>query len=400
MDECSHYNWRWLVTRHKTLEKAQLSLMSNWNDSGHRNDGPWWVAPSQSGLGRSISLRTAILIALVVGVVGGAFGASSTGSLFGRSVNLVKTTSAIERPAGSVAEIAQRVLPSVVSIEAQSGRGGSTGSGFIIDSSGYILTNNHVIASSAVSGGDIRVRLNDGFSYDAKVVGRDSSYDLAVIKIVAPNLKALQFGDSDEVAVGDSVIAIGSPLGLASTVTSGIISALNRPVSTGTADAQSYVNAIQTDAAINPGNSGGALIDSQGRIIGVNSAIATLSSGSASGSIGLGFSIPINEAKRVIDEIIATGKSTRPVLGVYFDPNYSAGGARIARLSANEGAEKAGIPVGSIIRSIDGFKIPDTDTAIVRIRSYVPGTTVTIVVELPTGGNKTFRVTLGSAPSL
>ena len=169
---------------------------------------------------------------------------------------------------------------------------------------------------------------------------------------------------------------------------------------TGSAGAESYVNAIQTDAAINPGNSGGALIDSQGRIIGVNSAIATLSSGSASGSIGLGFSIPINEAKRVIDEIIATGKSTRPVLGVYFDPNYTAGGAKISRLSPNEGAEKAGIPVGAIIRSIDGFKIPDTDTAIVRIRSYVPGATVTIVVDLPGGGSKTFKVTLGSAPAL
>jgi putative serine protease PepD len=277
LDERSYYNRRWFIARDKTLEKAQSIQMSNWNENGHRNDGPWWVAPSQSGLGRSISLRTAILIALVVGVVGGAFGASSSGSLFGRSVNLVKTTSAVERPAGSVAEIAQRVLPSVVSIEAQSGRGGSTGSGFIIDSRGYILTNNHVIASSAMSGGDIRVRLSDGFSYDAKVIGRDSSYDLAVIKIVAPNLKALQFGDSDEVAVGDSVIAIGSPLGLSGTVTLGIISAKDRAVTAGGDDAESaFINALQTDAAINPGNSGGPLVNSTGAVIGVNSAIASL----------------------------------------------------------------------------------------------------------------------------
>jgi putative serine protease PepD len=183
-------------------------------------------------------------------------------------------------------------------------------------------------------------------------------------------------------------------------VTSGIISALNRPVSTGSGDAQSYVNAIQTDAAINPGNSGGALVDAQGRIIGVNSAIATLSSGGVGGNIGLGFAIPMNEAKRVIDEIIATGKSTRPVLGVFFDNTYTGVGARIARLSPNEGAEKAGIPVGSIIKTIDGAKITNTDVAIVRIRSYVPGATVTVVVELPTGGNRTYRVTLGSAPSL
>ena len=298
--------------------------------------------------------------------------------------------------------IASLVTPSVVSISVSTASGGGTGSGSVYksnSSSSYIITNNHVVSTTG-SSATIKVELSNGDQYPAKIVGQDPGYDLAVLQIQMGNLPAVTLGDSTKVNVGDPVLAIGSPLGLASTVTSGIISALNRPVSTGTADAQSYVNAIQTDAAINPGNSGGALIDSQGRIIGVNSASATLSSGSASGSIGLGFSIPINEAKRVIDEIIATGKSTRPVLGVYFDPNYSAGGARIARLSANEGAEKAGIPVGSIIRSIDGFKIPDTDTAIVRIRSYVPGTTVTIVVELPTGGNKTFRVTLGSAPSL
>jgi putative serine protease PepD len=206
-------------------------------------------------------------------------------------------------------------------------------------------------------------------------------------------------GDSSQVSVGDPVLAIGSPLGLANTVTQGIISSLNRPVTTGTSDAQSYVDAIQTDAAINPGNSGGALVDAQGRIIGVNSAIATLSSGGTSGNIGLGFSIPINEAKRIIDEIIATGKSTRPVLGVYFDATYTGTGAKISRLSAGEGAEKAGIPVGSIIRVIDGVKIPDAETAIVRIRSKVPGTTTQVTVDLPTGGQKTFTVTLGSAPS-
>lgn len=298
--------------------------------------------------------------------------------------------------------IASLVTPSVVSISVTSANGGGTGSGSVYKSSAtssYIITNNHVVNTSGASA-TIKVELSNGDQYPAKIVGQDPGYDLAVLQIQMGNLPAVTLGDSSKVSVGDPVLAIGSPLGLASTVTSGIVSALNRPVSTGTADAQSYVNAIQTDAAINPGNSGGALIDSQGRIIGVNSAIATLSSGSASGSIGLGFSIPINEAKRVIDEIIATGKSTRPVLGVYFDPNYTGGGAKIARLSANEGAEKAGIPVGSIIRSIDGFKIPDTDTAIVRIRSYVPGATVTLVVDLPTGGSKTFKVTLGSAPAL
>ena len=160
------------------------------------------------------------------------------------------------------------------------------------------------------------------------------------------------------------------------------------------------MDAIQTDAAINPGNSGGALLDSSGRIVGVNSAIASLgSSFGQSGSIGLGFSIPISEAKRTIDELIATGKSTRPVLGVFFDNTYTGTGARINKLSTGEGADKAGIPVGAIIRSIDGLRITDSVSAIVKIRSYAPGSKVSVVVDLPTGGSKTFTVTLGSAPS-
>jgi putative serine protease PepD len=377
--------------------------MSNWNENGHRNDGPWWVAPSQSGLGRSISLRTAILIALVVGVVGGAFGASSSGSLFGRSVNLVKTTSAVERPAGSVAEIAQRVLPSVVSIEAQSGRGGSTGSGFIIDSRGYILTNNHVIASSAMSGGDIRVRLSDGFSYDAKVIGRDSSYDLAVIKIVAPNLKALQFGDSDEVAVGDSVIAIGSPLGLSGTVTLGIISAKDRAVTAGGDDAESaFINALQTDAAINPGNSGGPLVNSTGAVIGVNSAIASLgtSFSGQSGSIGLGFAIPINQARKTADQLIKTGKATYPVMGISVDMNYSGDGAMIAKTGVaivpGGAAAKAGLKSGDIITEIDGRAITSSDELIVAIRSHNVGEKIEVTYKR-NGASKTVTLTLSAS---
>ncbi len=377
--------------------------MSNWNENGHRNDGPWWVAPSQSGLGRAISLRTAILIALVVGVVGGAFGASSSGSLFGRSVNLVKTTSAVERPAGSVAEIAQRVLPSVVSIEAQSGRGGSTGSGFIIDSRGYILTNNHVIASSAMSGGDIRVRLSDGFSYDAKVIGRDSSYDLAVIKIVAPNLKALQFGDSDEVAVGDSVIAIGSPLGLSGTVTLGIISAKDRAVTAGGDDAESaFINALQTDAAINPGNSGGPLVNSTGAVIGVNSAIASLgtSFSGQSGSIGLGFAIPINQARKTADQLIKTGKATYPVMGISVDMNYSGDGAMIAKTGVaivpGGAAAKAGLKSGDIITEIDGRAITSSDELIVAIRSHNVGEKIEVTYKR-NGVSKTVTLTLSAS---
>lgn len=298
--------------------------------------------------------------------------------------------------------ISAAVTPSVVSIEVTTRTGGGTGSGSIYASGAsesYIITNNHVVADAATSG-TIDVELLNGEVYPATIVGRDIAYDIAVIKVKVGNLPVIKLGDSTKVSVGDSVIAIGSPLGLASTVTSGIISALNRPVLTGSTGLESYVNAIQTDAAINPGNSGGALIDASGKLIGVNSAIASLSSGSTSGSIGLGFSIPINEAKRVIDEIISTGKSTRPVLGVFFDQTYTGVGAKLLKLSAGEGAEKAGIPVGSVIKSIEGFKITDDVSAIVRIRAYAPGTIISVVVELPNnGGLKTFKVTLGSAPS-
>ena len=312
-----------------------------------------------------------------------------------------RTPLTLGAPTIDVKSIAALVTPSVVSIKVTSTLGSGTGSGSVYKSDSnvsYIITNNHVI-ESAVTTGTILVELLNGNTLTAQIVGRDAAYDLAVLKVNRGNLPTVTVGDSSKISVGDPVVAIGSPLGLASTVTSGIVSALNRPVTTGTSGAESFVNAIQTDAAINPGNSGGALLDSLGRIIGVNSAIATVSSGGVSGNIGLGFSIPINEAKRVIDELIATGKSTRPFLGVEFDTTFTGTGAKILRLTAGEAAEKAGIPAGSIITSIGGLRIADTTAAVVRIRSYAPGSTVSIVVDLPNGSDKTFTVTLGSTPS-
>lgn len=329
-----------------------------------------------------------------------------TGALFLSSTGTCSTNRTLVEIGGAnmnAKAIAALVTPTVVSISVNSSAGSGTGSGSIYKSTAttsYIITNNHVI-ETAVSTGTIKVEFTNGDQVTATIVGRDPMYDLAVLAIKTGNLQTIAVGDSSKVFVGDPVLAIGSPLGLASTVTSGIVSALNRPVTTGDVGSESYVNAIQTDAAINPGNSGGALVDAQGRIIGVNSAIATLSSGGTSGSIGLGFAIPINEAKRVFEEIISTGKSTRPVLGVFFDTAYTGIGARILRLSAGEGAERAGIPAGSVIRSIDGLKISDEVAAIVKIRSYAPGATITLVVDLPSGGgSKTFKVTLGTAPSL
>ncbi|CAN2210828.1 DegQ Trypsin-like serine proteases, typically periplasmic, contain C-terminal PDZ domain [Candidatus Nanopelagicaceae bacterium] len=351
----------------------------------NQNFQPWWDAPGTTR-GRSISLRGAIALSLITGVVAGTLGASSTGSLFGHSVNLVRSSAAVERPVGSVAEISQRVLPSVVSIEAESSDGGATGSGFVIDSKGYILTNNHVIASSASSGGKISVRLSDGRDYPATVVGRDSSYDLAVLKISNTSLKALQFGDSDKVAVGDSVIAIGSPLGLVGTVTLGIISAKDRPVTAGESNSEnSFINALQTDAAINPGNSGGPLVDSTGSVIGVNSAIASLgySLGSQSGSIGLGFAIPINQARKTAEQLIKNGKATYPVMGISVDMTYRGEGALIAKndkaIVAGGPAAKAGLKAGDIITRIEDRTITSAEELIVAVRSHNVGERVEIV---------------------
>jgi len=317
--------------------------------------------------------------------------------------NCAKGRSAIDIGAtgANVKSIAQLVSPSVVSIEITSLAGNGTGSGSIYRSNSttsYIITNNHVV-EGAVSGGTISVELNNGDVYPAVIVGRNSDYDLAVISIKKGNLPEIPKGDSSSISIGDAVIAFGSPLGLSGTVTSGIVSALNRPVTTGSTSVDSYMDAIQTDAAINPGNSGGPLVDAQGRIVGVNSAIATLGTTSA-GSIGLGFSIPINQATRIAEELIATGKSTKPILGVSFDPTYTGIGAKVYLLSPGKAAEKAGINVGSIVKTIDGFKISDAISAIVRIRSHAPGDQVVMVIESTTGVSKTYTITLDSTPAL
>ena len=295
----------------------------------------------------------------------------------------------------------QKVSPSVVTVNVTSSLGSGTGSGVIYQTSAtqtYIITNNHVI-ESAVTTGTIEVEMDNGEIVPATIVGRDSAYDLAVIKISKGNQPTITVGNSSTLNIGDQVIAFGSPLGLDHTVTSGIVSSLNRPVTTGTTGAESYVDAIQTDAAINPGNSGGALTDAQGNLVGINSAIASLGSSSLSqsGSIGVGFSIPISETQRVIDEIIKNGKATRPFLGVTFDQTYTGKGARIQTISTGEAAQKAGIVAGSIITKIDNVRVTDLVSAIVRIRSYSPGDKASITLTVPTGASKTITVTFGSA---
>jgi putative serine protease PepD len=330
---------------------------------------------------RTLPTASIVVLALVAGLMGGILGGDATKGLILSGVNLVSSTSTIERTPDSVAGIAARVLPSVVSIETMSSDGGATGSGFVIDPNGYLLTNNHVVAYAIT----IKVLLNDGSEYVAKILGRDESYDLAVLKIEATGLKALQFGDSDKVQVGDPVIAIGSPLGLSGTVTQGIISAKDRPVTAGDSNSStSFISALQTDAAINPGNSGGPLVDATGAVIGVNSAIASLGSnlGSQSGSIGLGFAIPINQARKTADQLIKDGKATYPVIGVAVDMNYTNGGALIANkasaIMAGGPAAKAGLRAGDLITAIDGLKINTPEELIVEIRTHNVGDQVTI----------------------
>ena len=304
----------------------------------------------------------------------------------------------------SIKDIAAKVLPSVVSISVTATSGSGTGSGSVIQSDAtksYIITNNHVI-SNAVSSGTVKVELQNGEKITATIRGRDIAYDLAVLQISKGNLPVMEIGDSSKVVIGDLSIAVGSPLGLSGTVTSGIISALNRPVTTGnTTSTESYIDAIQTDAAVNPGNSGGPLVNGQGQMVGVNSAIASLADSATgqAGSIGLGFSIPVNQAMRVAREIIETGKSTRPLMGVNIDPTFTGVGGKIIGLTSGGAADKAGIPVNSVIRAIDGFVINSDVEAIVRIRSYAPNATVNVLVDLPTSGQQTFTVKLGSALS-
>ena len=339
----------------------------------------WWQPPTAP----KSSKGTAVLIAVLAGSIGGVLGVNAGGGDLFNRVQLVSSTSTIQRAPDSVAGIAQRVLPSVVSISTRSIGGSGTGSGFVIDSSGYILTNNHVISKAAQTGGSIQVSLSDGTFYSAKVIGRDASYDLAVLKINASGLKALQFGDSDAVAVGDLVIAIGSPLGLSGTVTTGIISAKNRAVTAGESDSESsFINALQTDAAINPGNSGGPLVDATGAVIGVNSAIASLGTTSQLGSIGLGFAIPINQARKTADQLIKNGVATYPVIGVSLNMNYTENGAQVATngrgILPESPAEKAGLRGGDVIIEIDGKEIYSPEELIVSVRAKNVGDRVTL----------------------
>ena len=283
---------------------------------------------------------------------------------------------------GSVQDVAQGVLPAVVSIDNQAGSSESSGSGVVISADGKIVTNNHVIAGN----GKLTVSFSDGSVSNAAVVGADPITDLAVIQTDKRDLKPLTFADSGKLTVGQEVVAVGAPLGLAGTVTSGIVSALNRPVATSGKDSDqaTVINSVQTDAAINPGNSGGALVDMTGRLVGINSSIATLGgskvTGQQGGSIGLGFAIPSNQVQRISKELMESGSATHAAVGVTVDPRASVSrpGALVAEVSSTGAFGRAGIPKGALVTKIDQLQISDGYGLIGAVRAYPPGATVTV----------------------
>jgi putative serine protease PepD len=321
----------------------------------------------------------------------------------GTQITAAPSVPAASLPAGSVEQVAAKVVPSVVKLETDMGRASEEGSGIILSSDGLILTNNHVVEAGKGGTGDTTITFADGRTSKFTVVGTDPSSDIAVVKADnVSDLTPITIGSSANLKVGQDVVAIGSPLGLEGTVTTGIISALNRPVAAGgdVRNQNTVLDAIQTDAAINPGNSGGALVNMNGELVGVNSAIATLGGDSAdaqSGSIGLGFAIPIDQAKRIADELIQSGTASHASLGVQVGNDAASHGAKIVEVTAGGAAAAAGLPSGVTVTKVDDRVIPSADALVAAVRSKAPGDKVTLTYLDPSGKPQTVQVTLGKA---
>ncbi|UYQ64231.1 S1C family serine protease [Streptomyces peucetius] len=365
---------------------------------------------------RGALLIGALVLALVSGGVGGAVGAyvERNGGMTRIELPQAGPESA-DRAPDSVAGIAARALPSVVTLHVSGDTEQGTGTGFVLDEQGHILTNNHVV-DPAGTDGDISVTFSGGETAKATLVGKDSGYDLAVVKVTGVGgLKPLPLGNSENVQVGDPVVAIGAPFDLQNTVTSGIISAKERPITAGGEKGDgsdiSYVDALQTDAPINPGNSGGPLVDSQARVIGINSAIRAADTGAGpdggqAGSIGLGFAIPINQGKRVAEELISTGKATHPVIGVSLDMRFTGDGARVGEKGQDDTpavtpggpAAEAGVKPGDVITKVDGRRVHSGEELIVKIRAHRPGDRLELTLRRG-GDERTMTLVLGSADS-
>ncbi|MGB8995637.1 MAG: trypsin-like peptidase domain-containing protein [Pseudonocardiaceae bacterium] len=339
--------------------------------------------------GRRVSNRALALlatVALLIGGVGGLVGrltAEGGTLLHDPGATLAQVQPAIDRPAGSVAAVASRVLPAVVSLEYRVGDQGGFGSGVVIDGQGYLLTNNHVVAPAAdVPNATLEAIFSDGTRLPARIVGRDPKTDLAVVKVEVANLTVAQLGRSATLKPGDPVIAIGSPLGLAGTVTSGIVSAVNRPVRLESDGSQgnAVIDAIQTDAAINPGNSGGALVDTAGAVVGINTAIRTLGASEGGGSIGLGFAIPIDTARTIAQELIRTGHYQHADLGVNAASvtDGKSDGARVQNVQQGSAAAEAGILENDVITKVGNRAVGTADALAVAVRERAIGERVAI----------------------
>jgi putative serine protease PepD len=353
---------------------------------------------------------------LVAGaLIGGGAGAGAA-TLFDEPTRVTATGATgqsvvIQNPqtATTATAAAAKAAPSVVTIYVANGSSSGSGSGVVLSDDGAVLTNNHVVTLEGSGTGTVQARTSDGKLYDATVVGTDPASDLAVIKLNgASGLTPAAFADSDKVQVGDVAVAIGAPLGLSNTVTDGIISATGRAVATGsTQDDATVIDAIQTDAAINPGNSGGALVNGAGEVIGINSAIATVASGtpssqSQSGNIGVGFAIPGNTAQRIAKELLSTGSATRAFLGVRAqtaadDQNSGVGtGAQVVSVEGDSAAGKAGIQAGDVITAVGDRPVTTSTDLTAAVRSQAPGKEVTLSVRR-NGDTRTVKVTLGSS---
>ncbi|MGS2806312.1 trypsin-like peptidase domain-containing protein [Nocardia sp. MW-W600-9] len=331
------------------------------------------------------ALALLAVLALGIAVLGGLVGritAETASTLTSRKVTLDQTAG-IEEPHSRIAAVADAVLPSVVSIRVTVGDNGATGSGVVIDGAGYVVTNNHVISMAATDKSDraaIQVQFSDGTRVPAEIVGRDPKTDLAVLKVEAKNLTVANLGKSSDVQVGDDVLAVGSPLGLSKTVTSGIVSAQHRPVKLAGegSDTNAVIDAVQTDAAINPGNSGGALVDMQGRVIGINTAIRS----ETGGSVGLGFAIPVDVMQTVAQTLIRDGQMHHPVIGLSARTktvaNEVMSGAAVADVTPGSPAAKAGIVEGDVIVKIGDREVTGPDELVVAVQSRKIGETVNV----------------------
>jgi putative serine protease PepD len=339
---------------------------------------------------------------VVLATLSGGIGAAATLALTDRGAPAKVITREVDAVAaksaadGTVESAAAKIAPSVVTLlvtgtDAATGQqGAATGSGVVMNTDGFIVTNNHVVAGGA-NGGTVQVTFSNGTSKSAKIVGRDPSNDLAVVRVEgATDLKAATFAASKSLRIGQAVLAAGAPLGLSNTITEGIISAVNRPVRTGDGNGQdAVIDAVQTDAAINPGNSGGPLVDLAGRVVGINSAIATVSGGgdvpgqqrSQSGNIGVGFAIPSDDVVRIAQQLISKGTATHATLGVTVRDAGAGAGAAVAQVAAGSGADKAGLKSGDVITLVGDRRVTDLDSLVAAVRDHQPNDKVTITYQ-------------------